>query len=61
MRHIGSGTINKQTGNTIDGQCTIEMSEACCPWAKEQVVVMLSRTHIASDTIIVGETKFAVD
>jgi hypothetical protein len=61
MRHIGSGTINKQTGNTIDGQCAIEMSEACSPWAKEQVVVMLSRTHIASDTIIVGETKFAVD
>ena len=61
LRHIGSGTINKQTGNTIDGQCAIEMSEACCPWAKEQVVVMLSRTHIASDTIIVGETKFAVD
>ena len=61
MRHIGSGTINKQTGNTIDGQCAIEMSEACCPWAKEQIVVMLSRTRIASDTIIVGETKFAVD
>jgi hypothetical protein len=37
------------------------MSKACCPWAKEQVVVMLSRTHIASDTIIVGETQFAVD
>jgi hypothetical protein len=28
MRHIGSETINKQTGNTIDGQCAIEMSEA---------------------------------
>jgi hypothetical protein len=37
------------------------MSEACCPWAKEQVVVMLSCTHIASDTIIVGERKFAVE
>ena len=37
------------------------MSEACCPWAKEQIVVMLSRTRIASDTIIVGKTKFAVD
>ncbi len=47
MRHIGSGTINKQTGNTIDGQCAIEMSETCCPWAKEQIVVMLSRTRIA--------------
>jgi hypothetical protein len=31
------------------------------PMAKEQVVVMLSRTYIASNTIIVGETKFAVD
>ncbi len=27
LRHIGSGAINKQTGNTIDGQCAIEMSE----------------------------------
>jgi hypothetical protein len=61
MRHIGSGTINKQTGNTIDGQCAIEMSGACCPRAKEHSVVMLSCTHIASNTIIVGKIKFAVD
>jgi hypothetical protein len=61
LRHIGSGTYNKQTGNTINGQYAIEMSEACCPWAKEQIVVMLSHTHIASSTIIVDKTKFAVD
>jgi hypothetical protein len=61
MKHIGSGTIGKQTGNTIDGQRAIEMSKACCLWAKEQIVVMLSHTHIALDTIIIGETKFAVD
>ncbi len=61
MRHTGSGTINKETGNTINGQCAIEMFEACCPWAKEQIVVMLSCTHIASNTIIVGKTKFAID
>jgi predicted GIY-YIG superfamily endonuclease len=36
------------------------MSKACSPWGKEQVVVMLSRTHSAKDTIIVGDREFAV-
>ena len=60
LRHVGAGTINKQTGNTIEGRCAIEMSKACSPWGKEQVVVMLSRTHSAKDTIIVGDREFAV-
>ena len=60
LRHVGAGTINKQTGNTIEGRCAIEMSKSCSPWGKEQVVVMLSRTHRAKDTIIVGDREFAV-
>ncbi len=58
--HVGLGTINKQTGNTIDGRCAIEMSKSCSPWGKEQIGVMLSRTHTACDTIIVGNKEFAL-
>jgi hypothetical protein len=60
MRHVGLGTINKKTGNTIDGRCAIEMSKSCSPWGKDQVVVMLSCTHMACDTIIVGNKEFAL-
>ena len=59
--HVGAGTINKQTGNTIDGRCAIEMSKLCSPWGKDQIVVMLSRTHTARDTIIVGNKEFALN
>ncbi|KAL7531955.1 hypothetical protein ACHAXR_004336 [Thalassiosira sp. AJA248-18] len=31
LRHIGSSTINKQMGNTIEGRCAIECSESCSP------------------------------
>jgi len=61
LRHVGAGTINKQTGNTIDGRCAIEMSKLCSPWGKDQIVVMLSRTHTARDTIIVGNKEFALN
>ncbi len=61
MRHVGLGTINKQTGNTIDGRCAIEMSKSCSPWGKDQIVVMLSCTHTAHDTIIVGNKEFALN
>ncbi len=55
------GTINKQTGNTINGRCAIEMSKSCSPWGKDQIVVMLSRTHTARDTIIVRNKEFALN
>ncbi len=58
MRHVGSGTINKQTGNTINGRCAIEMSKSC---RKDQIVVMLSHTHMARDTIIVGNKEFTLN
>jgi hypothetical protein len=61
MRHVGSGTINKQTGNTIDGRCAIEMSKSCSPWGKDRIVVMLSRIHTACNTIIVGNKEFALN
>ncbi len=61
MRHVGLGTINKQTGNTFDGRCAIEMSKSCSPWGEDQIVVMLSRTHTACDTIIVGNKEFALN
>ena len=60
LRHIGSSTINKQLGNTIRGKCAMECSEECSPFCKEQVVVGLSRTCNAKDTIIVGDKEFAV-
>jgi hypothetical protein len=58
MRHDRSGTINKQTGNTINGRCAIEMSKSCSPWGKDQIVVMLSCTHTARNTIIVRNKEF---
>ncbi len=61
MRHVGSGTINKQTGNTIDRRCAIEMSKSCSPWGKDQIVVMLSCTHTARNTIIVRNKEFALN
>ena len=61
LRHIGSSTINKQLGNTIIGKCAIECTPDCCPWEKAQVVVGLSRTRRAQDTIIVGPPDFAAN
>jgi hypothetical protein len=52
--------MNKQTGNTIDGRCAIEMSKSCSPWGKDQIMVMLSCTHTARDTIIVRNKEFAL-
>ena len=60
LKHIGSSTINKQLGNTIKGKCAVECSEDCAPFCKEQVVVGLSRTCRAEDTIIVGDKEFAI-
>ena len=61
LKHVGAGTINKQTGNTITGKVAIEISRNCQPWDKAQVVVMLSRTCRACDTIIVGDIIYAIN
>jgi hypothetical protein len=61
LRHVGTGTINKQTSNTINGRCAIEMSNSCSPWGKDQIVVMLSCTPTARNTIIVGNKEFALN
>ena len=61
LRHIGSSTINKQMGNTIEGKCALEFTKDCCPWDKPQIVVGLSRTRRAQDIVIVGPQEFAVD
>ena len=61
LRHIGSSTIDKQMGNTIDGRCAFECTAHCSAWNKRQVVVALSRTHTASDVIIVGLKDEAID
>jgi hypothetical protein len=29
--HVRAGTIDKQTGNTINGRCAIEISKSCSP------------------------------
>jgi len=58
--HIGTSTINKQTGNTIP-RCAIEFSnKKSCPWERPQIVVMLSRTRLGRDTIIVGLRAYAI-
>ena len=61
LKHIGSSTINKQLGNTIEGMCAVECTEQCCPWEKAQAVVALSRTRTAANTIIVGGMEFAIN
>ena len=42
LRHVGSGTINKQLGNTIEGKCAMECNKDGSPWEKAQGVVGLS-------------------
>ena len=53
LAHIGSSTINKQTGNTIRGKTAIEVSEDCAPFDKPSTVVGLSRNESGKDIIIV--------
>ena len=60
LRHIGTSTINKQMGNTITVPCAIEMTEDCCPWEKEQIVVMLSRSPSANLIYIIGDKTYAI-
>jgi len=60
MKTVGASTINKQIGNTLM-RCAIEFNPSSCPWEKAQVVVMLSRTRRAGDTIIVGPKQAAIE
>lgn len=57
LKHVGSSTITKQTGNTIHGKCAIEVSRGCQPWDKPGVVVMLSRATVGRNIMIVTEDK----
>ena len=61
LRHTGSSIINKQMGNTITGRCAVECTKQCSPWEKAQIVVCLSRTRRARDTIIVGPKEYAIN
>lgn len=61
IKHIGSSTINKTQGQTIIGPVAIEVTPKCSPWEKEQVVVMLSRTPLASMIYIAGDKDFAIE
>jgi predicted GIY-YIG superfamily endonuclease len=61
LKHVGAGTINQQTGNTITGKAATEVSKDGKQWIKAQIVVMLSRTTRAKDTIIVGDKEYALN
>ena len=53
LKHQGALTINKAQGYTIHN-VAVEISPDSSPWESGQVIVTLSRTRRASDTIIVG-------
>jgi hypothetical protein len=54
LNHCGALTINKVQGYTIH-HVAVEISTASAPWESGQVIVNLSRTIQAWDTIIVGQ------
>ena len=61
LKHIGACTINKSQGQTIPQGLAVEISSnETCPWEKEQVVVVFSRTKTSSSTIIVGDKSFVL-
>ena len=57
LKHVGAMTVNKSQGDTIPDILAVEMSAETCPWGKEQIVVIFSRTKRASGIIIVGNDK----
>ena len=61
LKHIGATTINKSQGATLPLGIAIEITEEYCPWEKGQIVVCLSRTTTAANTVIVGEKTFAIN
>ena len=54
LKHRGALTINKSQGYTIHN-VAVEISPVSSPWESGQVIVALSRTRRARDTIIVGQ------
>ena len=54
LKHRGALTINKAQGYTIHN-VAVEISPDSAPWESGQVIVTLSRTRCARDTIIVGQ------
>ncbi len=56
MKHRGALTINKAQGYTINN-VAVEISPKSSPWESGQVIVALSRTRHACDTIIVGQSR----
>ncbi len=54
LKHQGALTINKAQGYKIHNVAK-EISPDSAPWESVQVIVTLSRTRCACDTIIVGQ------
>ena len=54
LKHQGALTINKPQGCTIHN-VAVKISPVSSPWDSGQVIVALSRTRRARDTIIVGQ------
>ena len=60
LKHIGATTIEKSQGATLPNGLALEITSDYSPWDAGQIVVILSRAHTASQTIIVGSKTFAV-
>ena len=60
LKHIGAITINKSQGETLPLGLAVEITKKYSPWQKGQIVVLLSRTTTARNTLIVGNKNFAV-
>ena len=59
LKHVGALTINKSQGETIPAGIAVEISATdTCPWEKEQVVVMFSRTKTANAMVIIGDVRW---
>ena len=60
LKHIGAITIDRTLGLTLPAGIAVEISSNSTPWNKEQIVVVLSRTHVPEMTVIVGGKEFAI-
>jgi hypothetical protein len=61
LRHIGAGTIDSVQGATIWSLFVFECSLRNRPWMKSQIVVLLSRVLAASQIIVIGNKRSAID
>ena len=60
LKHIGEITIDRTLRLTLPAGIAVEISSNFSPWNKEQIVVVLSRTHVPEMTVIVGGQEFAI-